>query len=103
MRIFAMSAFLVVDITVHDPEMYKEYVSKAPPFIEKYGGVYRVRGGEVVTLEGTWSPQRLVVVEFPSREQAEAFVADSGYQSVAAIRHQAATTNMIIAEGWPGD
>ena len=98
-----MSAFLVVDITVHDPEMYKEYVSKAPPFIEKYGGVYRVRGGEVVTLEGTWSPQRLVVVEFPSREQAEAFVADPGYQSVAAIRHQAATTNMIIAEGWPGD
>jgi len=30
-----MSAYLVVDITVHDPEMYQEYVRKAPPYIEK--------------------------------------------------------------------
>ena len=98
-----MSAFLVVDITVHDPDMYKEYVSKVPPFIEKYGGIYRVRGGETETQEGTWSPQRLVVVEFPTREKAKAFVADPGYQPVAAIRHKAATTNMVIAEGWPAD
>jgi uncharacterized protein (DUF1330 family) len=98
-----MSAFLVVDITIHDPDMYKEYVSKAPPFIEKYEGVYRVRGGEVATQEGTWSPQRLVVVEFPTREKAMAFLADPGYQAVAAIRHQAATTNMVVADGWPAD
>jgi len=71
-----MTAYLVVDITVHDPEMYQEYVSKAPPFIEKHDGIYRVRGGEVETQEGEWRPQRLVV-------------------------HQAATTNMVLADGWP--
>ena len=98
-----MSAFLVVDITVHDPDMYKEYVSKAPPFIEKYGGIYRVRGGEVEIVEGKWSPQRVVVVEYPTREKARALLADPGYQDVAAIRHKAATTNMVIVDGWPAD
>ena len=98
-----MSAYLIADITVHNPEMYQEYVSKAPPFIEKHGGVYRVRGGTVEAQEGMWSPQRLVVVEFPTREKAEAFLADPGYQSAAALRHQAATTNMILADGWPPD
>jgi uncharacterized protein (DUF1330 family) len=66
-----MSAYLVVDITVHDPEMYKEYAREVPPFIEKYGGVYHVR----------------------------AFLEDPGYRPVAAIRHEAATTNMVIADG----
>ena len=95
-----MSAYLVVDITVHDPEKYKEYVRKAPPFIDKHNGVYRVRGGAVEAQEGQWSPQRLVVVEFPSREKAKAFLSDPGYQAVAALRHQAASTNMILADGW---
>ena len=48
-----MSTYLVVDITVHDPEMLKEYASKSKPFVEKYGGNYLVRGGEVTKLKVT--------------------------------------------------
>jgi len=92
-----MSAYLVVDITVHDPEMYQEYVRKAPPYIEKHGGIYRVRGGKVEAQEGEWRPQRLVVVEFPTREKANAFLNDPGYQAVAAIRHQAADARLSFA------
>jgi len=96
-----MSAYLVADITVHEPEIYQDYVRKAPPFIEKHGGIYRVRGGQVEAQEGSFSPQRLVVVEFPTWERAKSFLNDPGYQAVAAIRHQSATTNMVLAEGWP--
>lgn len=94
-----MSAYLVVDVTVHDPDKYQEYAKQVPPFIEKHGGRYHIRGGETQVQEGDWNPQRLVVVEFPSREHAEAFVNDPGYAPVAAIRHKAATTNMVIAQG----
>ena len=94
-----MSAYLVVDITVHDSEPYKEYARQVPPFIEKHGGVYHVRGGVTEVREGGWSPERLVVVEFPSKEDAKAFLDDPGYQPVAEIRHRAATTNMVIADG----
>lgn len=95
-----MSVFLIADITVHDMNLYQEYVKQVPAFITKHGGEYRVRGGAATTVEGSWQPQRLIVLEFPSREKAMAFLEDPGYQPVAAIRHGAATTNMIIAEAY---
>lgn len=98
-----MSTYLLVDITVHDPEQFAEYVQKARPLVEKHGGVYRVRGGDVTVKEGTWSPQRLVVVEFPSREHVDACLADPEYQPVVAIRHAAATSNMIVVDGYEPD
>ena len=31
-----MSAYLIVDITIHDPERYQDYVRQVPAFIEKH-------------------------------------------------------------------
>jgi len=95
-----MSAFLIADITIHDIDQFMEYVRQVPAFIKKHGGQYRVRGGEPESHEGSWQPQRLVIIEFPSKEDAQAFLKDPGYQPVAAIRHAAATTNLIVAEGF---
>ncbi len=94
-----MSAYIIVDIAIHDPQQYKEYVKLAPGFVEKHQGRYVVRGGEVDVVEGNWHPQRLVVVEFPSTEHAHAFLQDPDYQSVAAMRHAATTSNLIVVEG----
>lgn len=97
-----MSAYLVVSISVHDADLYKEYAAQVPPFIAKHGGEYCVRGGATELLDGDWNPERLVVVRFPSRQKAMDFIEDPGYAPVAAIRHRAATTNMIVAEGFDG-
>lgn len=94
-----MSAYLVVDVTVHDPEMFKGYMSQVPPIVKKHGGTYLARGGVVEVQEGDWHPQRLVVVEFPDKQHAQAFLADPEYQPVVAIRHAAATTNMVLIDG----
>ena len=93
-----MAVYLIADITVHDPELYQDYVRQVPVFIEKYQGRYIVRGGNVETREGDWHPQRLIVLEFPDKEHATAFLDDPEYQAVAAIRHAAARTNLILAE-----
>ena len=94
-----MRTYLIVDITVHDLERFKEYVALVPAFIERHGGSYLVRGGRAETREGDWAPQRLVVLDFPTREQALAFLEDPEYQPVAAIRHEAATTRLLLVEG----
>ena len=94
-----MSAYIIVDIDVHDPDTYAGYVARAPGFVEQYGGRYLVRGGNTTVAEGDWSPSRLVVVEFPSRERAEAFLADPGYRQVAALRQSATTSRLIVADG----
>ena len=95
-----MSAYLIVDIIIHDPERYQEYVRQVPDFIKKHKGTYLVRGGESEVREGNWHPGRLIILEFPDREHADAFLDDPEYQAIAAIRHAAAETNAILVEGY---
>ena len=94
-----MPAYLIADIDVHDPDRFKEYVTRVPPFVEKHGGTYLVRGGEMTIEEGVWPDHRLVIIAFPSRTQAEAFLRDEDYQPIAAIRHEATTSNLVIVAG----
>lgn len=94
-----MSTYLVVDIDVQDPDQYMQYVAQAPAFIKKHGGKYLVRGGDVEVVEGDWSPTRFVVVEFPTREQAQAFIDDADYQAVADTRRAATRSNLILVDG----
>ena len=49
-----MSAYVIVDIEVIDPEGYKEYVKLAPETVKLYGGRYIARGGQNETFEGEW-------------------------------------------------
>ena len=71
-----MTAYLIANITVHDAELYKEYVANVPALIEKHGGRYCVRGGDPEVLEGSWTPSRFVVLEFPNREAVLALYND---------------------------
>ena len=94
-----MPAYLLVDIDVHDPERYEEYRVQAPPAIHAYGGRYLVRGGAAELLEGDREPHRVVVLEFPSVEQARAFWASPEYGAIAPTRHASATSHVVLVEG----
>jgi len=95
-----VTAYLVVDIRVHDAHRYQEYVSRAPAFVEKHSGQYIVRGGDVEVAEGSWRPERLVVVRFPSKEHAHAFLDDPEYQAVATIRQAATDSKLLVVDGY---
>ena len=61
-----MRAYVIVEISIHDPELYEEYKKLTPASIAEYDGKFIVRGGKTVSMEGDWKPQRIVVSEFPS-------------------------------------
>ena len=94
-----MSAYVVVEIEVLDPERYETYKQLAPPSIAQYGGRYVARGGQLETLEGTWSPKRLVILEFPSVDQAKAWWNSAEYAQAKALRQAVARTQMIVVPG----
>ncbi len=94
-----MTAYVIVDIEVIDPEGYKEYVKLAPEAVNLYGGKYIARGGTNETLEGEWQAKRLVILEFPSKEQAKNWLNSPEYAPARALRHQYARTNMVVVEG----
>ena len=94
-----MAGYVIADIDVTDPVAYQGYAKLTPEIIAKYGGKFLVRGGEAEVVEGTWTPNRLVVIEFESLEQAKKFYDSDEYRPVKAIRHKTAVSNMVIVEG----
>ncbi|HEY2380093.1 MAG TPA: DUF1330 domain-containing protein [Terriglobia bacterium] len=94
-----MPGYVIVDLEVLDPEKYEIYKTMVPATVVKYGGRFLVRGGKVETLEGDWSPKRLVILEFPSVELAKAWSDSVEYAPAKALRHQSARSSMILAEG----
>ena len=66
-----MTAYFIVQITVHDPERYKEYLAGFMPIFERYDGRLRVTTAqEPSIIEGNWDLNRVVVLEFPDIGQA---------------------------------
>ena len=96
-----MTAYLVLDFSVKDRAGFMPYVRAIPDFIAKHGGRYASKGANPVVMEGDWSPQRLVILEFPSRGHAAAFLGDPDAQDLFARRHRSTTSRLVLVDGEP--
>lgn len=94
-----MPAYVILDINVNDPDLFEEYKKLAPATIEAYGGKYIARGGKVETLEGDWTPNRIVILEFDNSETAKNWLNSPEYREARAMRLQAAMSQSIVVEG----
>ena len=93
-------AYMVVDARSSDPERMVEYRRLAQIAVEKFGGRYLVRGSPYETLEGSWQPQRLVVLEFPSMDAAKMFYDSPEYVAARTARAGVSDFDMLLAEGY---
>lgn len=95
-----MAAYVVLDVVVNDRVRYDDYRKRVMATLEPHGGKFLVRGGTVETLEGTWKPQRFVIIEFPEAAAARAWWNSEAYAEPKAIRQSASLhTEMILVEG----
>jgi uncharacterized protein (DUF1330 family) len=94
-----MPAYVIVDVTIHDPATYERYKTLTPASLAAYGGRFLVRGGSTTPLEGTWRPGRLVILEFPTAERARAWWDSPEYAEAKALRQSCADTDMLLVEG----
>ena len=96
-----MKAYVIVQETIHDQTMFDAYRKDVMATIVEFGGQFAVRGGLLTVVEGEWPHERTVVVEFPSRDDAEAWYASPAYQKVLPLRLKSSTCNLVIVDG-PG-
>jgi uncharacterized protein (DUF1330 family) len=94
-----MAAYVIGDIEITDPAAFREYRDRVGATVEPYGGRFVVRSGKVNLKEGDWQPRLLVMLEFPSLEQAERWYDSAEYKPLIAIRENAARTQLLIVEG----
>ena len=94
-----MAAYFIAQLEVTDPAGFEEYRKLVGPLVDKYEGKYVVRGGAIETMEGDWSPKRLVIIEFENSDKAKAWHDSDEYRPVMELRHRTAVTSAIIVEG----
>lgn len=94
-----MSGYVIVEVEVRDTALFAEYQKLVPATIAQYGGRYLVRGGAAETKEGGWVPKRVVMLEFPSTDQARKWYHSPEYAPALALRLKAASARMVIVEG----
>ena len=94
-----MPAYFIAYVDVTDPDKYKNYTALTPAAAQAYGGEFIVRGGELATLEGEAETRRVVVIRFPSVEQAHAFWNSPEYTTAKKERVGAAEMQAIVVEG----
>ena len=93
----------VVQIEIHDWEGYGQYgLANHLEMFDKFGGKLVVAADDVEVVEGGWPFTRTVVIEFASKELARAWYESDEYQAVVGLRHGSATSNLVIASGYPG-
>jgi uncharacterized protein (DUF1330 family) len=94
-----MPAYVVANVRVEDPERYEEYRARVTPTIERYGGRFLARGGKAERLEGAYDPARVVILEFPSYEQAKAWYESEQYRPLIELRQSTSTGDLLLVEG----
>ena len=94
-----MNAYVIAKVTVTDWDRYKEYMKLTPATIEKFGGKFVTRGGQMITLEGPEATERIVLIEFTSLEKAKEWYHSKEYGEAKKKREGAATASFIAIEG----
>jgi uncharacterized protein (DUF1330 family) len=84
-----MTVYLIADVKVTDDGWVPSYAASVDDIVQKHGGKYLSRSGNVKTLEGKPLDTTLIaLLQFPSAEAAEAFVNDPEYAPYASGRQR---------------
>ena len=94
-----MAAYIVSRVRIDDAEAMQRYVRDAPATVRQFGGKYLVRGGAVEALEGVWEADRMVVLEFESKQQALAWYHSDAYRPQRDLRQSSASAVILLVDG----
>ena len=98
-----MAAYIVAHVDVENWDAYREYMRHTPRVIQKFGGRFIARGGEMVTLEGPQEMLRVVLIEFPSMEQAKAFYNSAEYAQTKELREGGESAKFVAIDGYSAE
>ena len=93
-------AYVMAHATLTNAERFvAEYGSKVEETIHAFGGQFLVRGGDISYREGDKLGDVDVVVEFPDKKSATAWMESEQYQAILPGRTDNAITYFIIVDG----
>ena len=93
-----MPAYVVAMMSIEDADTYRKYTDRTPPLVKKYGGKFLTRGEPISCVEGEVYDGRMVLLEFPSKSDADAWYADPEYRGAMRYRQAASTMHRLLIQ-----
>lgn len=92
-------AYVVGHITVKNPDKWAEYRSQVPSTLAPWGAELVFRGKQIAALAGENPHPDIVVIRFPNAAAVNGWYSSPAYQSLIALRQQAAEMVLLSYEG----
>ncbi len=97
-----MSALMIANITVKNPEKFQEYIAKTTQVAAPFGAELLHRGKIDKVLNGGSKDHDLtIIVKFPSLDKINEWHGSDAYQPLKALRQEAADMQMTSYEVLP--
>jgi len=94
-----MSVYLIADIKVTNDSWVSEYAAHVHKLVEKHGGRYLSRSGNIEVLEGNTSDSTLIaILEFPDRAALDGFASDPEYAPHGKARQGGSVSNFCVVD-----
>jgi uncharacterized protein (DUF1330 family) len=94
-----MAVYLIADVKVTDDSWIPDYAANVHDIVAKHGGKYLSRSGNISTIEGEALDTTVIgLLQFPSREALQAFVADPEYAPYAEARQKGSISRFHVID-----
>ncbi|MGN0485152.1 MAG: DUF1330 domain-containing protein [Lachnospiraceae bacterium] len=97
-----MAYYFMIDTYIDEQRSraeYDAYIKEVKPIVEKYHGTYLARTEEVQCLSEKRTPQRVILIKFPTKEELDACFSSEEYKHIMAKRVNSVDARAIIVPG----
>lgn len=93
-----MSVYIIARFKIHDRSEYDRYSAGFSEVFQKFDGKMLSIDEDPTILAGEWDDTRSVLIEFPSKESALAWMTSDEYQAISKHRNAGSTANSILVK-----
>ncbi len=98
-----MTVYMIAQMTIHDPETYSKYEDGFMEVFETFDGKILSIDDAPLDISGSWTASRSVLIEFPSKQNWQAWITSDPYKGISKHRISASTANAILVKGFTGE
>jgi uncharacterized protein (DUF1330 family) len=94
-----MKIYILAQLKFLDMEAYQRYLKEFPAIFRRFEAKVLASDTRPEVLEGDWRRDKVVLLEFPSEEEASRFENDPDYQRIARDRRAGAEAIILRVRG----
>ncbi|MEM7570455.1 MAG: DUF1330 domain-containing protein [Pseudomonadota bacterium] len=97
-----MAVLFIGQLRFKDRERFRLYEEAFPALFDKTNGKVIAVDDAPKVMTGVWPYDRMVVLEFPTQDEAEAFFSSPAYKAIAVDRDAGAELTAVIVPRYDG-